>query len=138
MPKPWTLALRTDTLKFSTVRKGTVLMMIQRIKSRLLLSAATLALVSLTTAAAYAKSYDIEVRTPLKAGKVDLKPGKYTLVIQGENAVFSGQHRGESYTTPVRIENANTKFKATMMDSANGRIRFIELGGTTMRVQLVE
>lgn len=107
--------------------------MMKRIKSLMLVAA--LALLSLT--AAYAKSFEIEIRTPVKAGKVELKPGKYTIQVQGDNAVVNGGHK-ESYTLPVKVENGTTKFKATMVDSAEGRIRFIEFGGTTMRVQFTD
>src|SRR5580704_4498073 len=87
-----------------------------RIKSVLF---AVLLLSSFTIA--YAKSYELEFQTSMKAGKVQLKAGKYTLVLRGNNAVFIDARR-ESYTTPVKVESGTKKFKATGVDSAADQI----------------
>jgi hypothetical protein len=104
-----------------------------RMKSVLL--AGVLALASLTVA--NAKSYEIEIHEPTRAGKVQLKPGIYTLAVQGDSAVFT-DHRRQSFTTPVKLENGNTKFKSTTVDSTTDHIRYIELGGSNTRLEFIE
>jgi hypothetical protein len=99
------------------------------------LLAAVLALASFT--AAYAKSYEIEFHETTKAGKVELKPGVYRLVIDGDKAVFTDRHRA-SYTTPVKVENGTQKFKSTNVDSDGDHIKYIELGGSTAKVEFIE
>jgi hypothetical protein len=100
-----------------------------------LLLAGILALSSLTTV--YAKSYQIELHAPMKAGKVQLKPGLYTLAVDGSNATFTNQRR-EALTTPVKVENGAKKYKVTIVDSAADEIRYIELGGSTTRLNFIE
>jgi hypothetical protein len=70
-------------------------------------------------------------------GRLELKPGVYSLVVQGENVVFHDESR-KSYTTPVKIENGSVKFKTTMVDYVSDKIRYIELGGSTTRLAFIE
>jgi hypothetical protein len=98
---------------------------------RSLVVACTLAVLSFATA--QAKSYEIELLKPLKAGKIELKPGVYNLNVQGDSAVFTDRQKA-SYTAPVKIESSTTKFNYTVVDSHAGQIRYIELGGTKTRL----
>jgi hypothetical protein len=104
-------------------------------RMRLPFLAAVLAMASFT--AAYAKSYEIELHEAAKAGKIELKPGVYRLLIDGDKAVFTDRHNA-SYTTPVKVENGTKKFKSTNVDSQGDHIKYIELGGSTAKVEFIE
>jgi hypothetical protein len=100
-----------------------------------LLLAGTIFLLSIT--AAYAKSYSIDISTPQKVGKLQLQPGPYTLIVEGSNATFRDRH-GESQTTTVKVESGTKKFKSTVVESSGDHIEFIDLGGSTTRLQFIE
>ena len=102
---------------------------------KVLLMAGILGLVGLNTVDA--KSFSLDISTPLKVGKLQLKPGTYYLTLEGDNATFKDGH-GESSTMPVKVENGNKKFKATMVGSVGDRVDYIELGGTSMRLRFTE
>jgi|HubBroStandDraft_4_1064222.scaffolds.fasta_scaffold353323_1 hypothetical protein len=104
-----------------------------KIKSVLIAVAFALGCLTVT----YAKSYELAFETSMEVGKVQLKPGKYILVLRGDNAVFTNTRR-ESYTTPVKVENGTKKFKATGVDSVANKIKSIELGGSTIRLDFIE
>jgi hypothetical protein len=133
MPTPWTSGRLAVNLELKT-SKGKLMTRIQT-----LLFAGTFAFTSLLAAAA--KSYDIELKAPVMAGKVQLKPGKYTLSIQGSNAVFTDKGK-QSYVAPVKVENGTKKFRATIVDSdgqgAVGQIKYIELGDSTLTLEFVD
>lgn len=97
----------------------------------------TLILTLAAAATTYAKSYDLELTAPARAGKVQLKPGHYTLTIEGDQATFRDIHR-EKFTTPVKTENGSTKFKDTNVNYAGDHIQAIQLGGSTTTVEFVE
>jgi hypothetical protein len=105
-------------------------------KSLLLIG--TLALAGIASA----KSYDIVLSAPAKAGSVQLAAGEYSLKVQGSNAVFTNVETGKSFTTAVKSESAAKKFDATAVDTntANGsdQITAIELGGSSTKLELGE
>jgi hypothetical protein len=89
---------------------------------------------------ASAKSYELTLASPTKAGKVQLKPGLYRLKIDGSNAVFTEVDNDKSFTVPVKVNSAGTKkFDQTRVDATkdNGTdvIQDIELGGSTTKVE---
>ena len=101
-----------------------------------LLLIATLALAGV----ANAKSYDITLSAPAKAGSVQLAAGEYSLKVQGSNAIFTNQQTGKSFTAAVKAETADKKFNATALiyDTKDGdnHIMSVELGGSTTRLEL--
>jgi hypothetical protein len=101
-----------------------------------LLLTATLALAGI----ANAKSYDIILATPVKAGNVQLSKGEYSLKVQGGNAVFTNIETGKRFTTAVKVEDAGTKFDVTAVvtDTKDGdsRITSVELGGSSTKLEL--
>jgi len=88
---------------------------------------------------ASAKSYEITLSGPTKAGNVQLKAGLYHLKIDGSNAVFTDVDSAKSFTVPVKVENTDKKFDQTKVDATkdNGTavINDIELGGSKTKVE---
>lgn len=103
-----------------------------------LLMIGTLALASIASA----KSYDIILSAPTKAGNVQLNAGEYNLKVKGTNAVFTNVETGKSFTAPVKVQQAAKKFDNTAVDtkSNNGadEIKTIELGGSMTQLELGE
>jgi hypothetical protein len=102
-----------------------------------LLAVAALALFTLTVVSA--KSYNITVSSPSKAGSVQLKPGQYKLTVEGGNATFTEQTKGQkSFTTPVKVEEGDKKFNDTrVISSKEGeveKITEIDLGGSKTKL----
>lgn len=101
-------------------------------KSLLLIG--TLALAGIASA----KSYDIILSAPAKAGSVQLAAGEYSLKVQGSNAVFTNVGTGKSVTAVVKVENGARKFEQTAVDSTDNKITAIELGGSSTTIELGE
>jgi len=104
-------------------------------KNRLLVVGA-LALASLSLASA--KTYDIILTQPSKAGTVQLAAGEYHLKVEGSNAIFTNLDSNKRFTVPVKVENSEKKFDQTAVDSheSNGSatVDSIELGGSTTKL----
>src|SRR5580704_6852308 len=84
-----------------------------KMTTKSLLLIATLALAGI----ANAKSYDIILSAPTKAGSVQLATGEYSLKVQGGNAIFTNVQTGKSFTTAVKVEDAGMKFGVTAVIS---------------------
>jgi hypothetical protein len=101
-----------------------------------LLFTATLALAGI----ANAKSYDITLSTPMKAGSLQLAAGHYSLKVQGTDAVFTNTQTGKSFTTAVKAETVDKKCDVTAVvsDTKDGdsHITPVELGGSTTKLEL--
>ena len=101
-----------------------------------LLLIATLALAGI----ANAKSYDITLSAPAKAGRVQLAAGEYSLRVQGSNAIFTNMQTGKSFTAAVKAETADKKFDATAVVSTtkdgDSHITSVELGGSSTKLEL--
>jgi hypothetical protein len=99
-----------------------------------------LALCSLTLA--IAKNYELTLSSKTKVGSLELKPGQYTLKVQGDKAVFTFVETDKQFTTSVKVENTDQKFDTTRVDaSKNGDVdivKDIELGGSKTRLQFGE
>jgi hypothetical protein len=97
---------------------------------------ATLALAGIASA----KSYDIVLAAPAKAGSIQLAAGEYSLKVQGSNAIFTNVQTGKSFTAPVKVETAGKKFDVTAVTcdtkDGDGRITSVELGGSTTKLEL--
>lgn len=96
---------------------------------------ATVALLSVSLASA--KSYTITLSDPCQAGAAQLKPGQYTLKLEGTKAVLIDK-TGRSIEAPARVETADRKYDHTAIaiskaDGAN-RLQWIALGGSKSKV----
>jgi hypothetical protein len=89
---------------------------------------------------ASAKSYDIVLDAPAKAGATELKPGEYKLKVEGSQAVFTDAQNAKSFSVPIKIENSDKKFNYTAVESSNQdgmeNIHAIDLGGSSTRLTL--
>ena len=107
-----------------------------KMTTKSLLLIATLALAGI----ANAKSYDITLSVPTKAGSVQLAAGDYSLKIQGSNAIFTNVLTGKRFTTAVKAETADKKYDVTAVisDTKDGdnHITSVELGGSTTKLEL--
>lgn len=105
-----------------------------------LLCVTVLALVSFSVASA--KSYDIVLNDPVKAGSIQLKPGVYTVKVKGDTAVFTSVSSGQTYAAPVKIESNGPKYDATTVrtDTENGVavLKAIRLAGSTTTLEFNE
>ncbi|HLK65860.1 MAG TPA: hypothetical protein VKU19_20625 [Bryobacteraceae bacterium] len=85
-----------------------------------------------------AKTYEITLTANTKAGSVQLKPGQYTLKIQGNNAIFTEVNSAKSFTTPVKVESTDKKFDDTKVQSSKDgnvdKIEEIDLGGSKTKL----
>ena len=95
-----------------------------------------LALASLSVVSA--KTYEIILSGPSKAGSVDLKPGQYKLKVEGSNAIFTDENSSKSFTTPVKVETTEKKFDGTKVQSTKDgnvdKIEEIDLGGSKTKL----
>jgi len=86
-----------------------------------------------------AKTYQITITAPTKAGSVQLKPGEYKLKVDGSNATFTEVNSYKSVTTPVKVENGDKKYDDTRVqitkDGATDKLEDIELGGSKTKLE---
>ena len=105
-----------------------------------LVCVAVLALASFTVATA--KSYDIVLGSPVKAGSVQLKPGAYTIKVKGDTAVFTSISSGKSYTAPVKLGSDGSKHDSTSVrtETENGAevLKSIQLAGSNTTLEFSE
>jgi hypothetical protein len=101
-----------------------------------LCAVAVLALSTLTMVSA--KSYSVQFAKPTKAGSVELKPGVYSLKVQGDKAVFTDQESQKQYTVPVKVETGERSYSETMVQSkqvgTGAAVQEIDLGGTKTKL----
>jgi hypothetical protein len=105
------------------------------VKSVLL--AGVLALSTLSLASA--KTYEISLAGPSKAGSITLKPGQYRLKVDGSNAIFTEVETSKQFTVPAKVQTSDKKFEDTRVDaqkdSGTDVIKDIELGGTKTKLE---
>jgi hypothetical protein len=86
-----------------------------------------------------AKSFDVTLPQAAKAGSVDLKSGKYSVVVDGSKVRFTDSATGKTTEAEATVASSDKKFQVTQVDTiqANGQntIREIDLGGTTTKLQ---
>lgn len=96
---------------------------------------AVIALLGISLASA--KSYTITLSDACQAGGAQLKPGQYTLKLDGPKVVLVDS-RGNSIETTAKIETADRKFdRTTMVISRAGgaaRLQSIALAGSKSKV----
>ena len=80
------------------------------------------------------KSYGITVGSATKVGSVVLSPGEYKFKVEGDNATFTKEGSGKTFTIPAKLEAGKEAFEQTMLHQVNEegqkRIVSIELKGT--------
>jgi len=84
-----------------------------------------------------AKNYSFSVSDPSKAGTATLKPGEYTVKVDGDQVVVSDK-AGNRVDTAAKLETADRKFEHTAITTIDGdgakRIVSIEFGGTKYKL----
>jgi len=97
---------------------------------------AALAFSSLTIVSA--KTYEIILSGPTKAGSIELKAGQYKLKVDGANAIFTEINSAKSFTTPVKVETTDKKFDDTRVQTTKDgnvdKIEEIDLGGSKTKL----
>jgi hypothetical protein len=87
---------------------------------------------------ASAKSYDISLANPSKAGSVDLQAGDYKVAVAGSKVTFTALKTGKSVETDATVQTVDKKFSLTLVDaetaSGSSKIHEIDLGGTTTKL----
>jgi hypothetical protein len=105
-------------------------------KPRTLLLTGALAILTLSVASA--KTYDILLSSPTKAGNLQLKAGEYRMTVNGTKVIFTDVNTTKSFKTDVKVENTDTKFGDTKIDTSNDGsssvIKDIELGGSKTKI----
>jgi hypothetical protein len=105
-----------------------------------LLCTAVLTLASLT--AASARSYDIILSSPAKAGPIELKAGSYSVTVKGDIAVFKNAASGKTYSAPVKVETQGPKHDSTVakVETKNGAdvLSSIAVGGSNTTLEFSE
>jgi hypothetical protein len=85
-----------------------------------------------------AKTYELTITSPTKAGTVQLKAGQYKLKVEGTNATFTDMNSSKSFTTPVKVVETDKKFDDTKVQSTKDgdtdRIEEIDLGGSKTKL----
>jgi hypothetical protein len=109
-----------------------------QLEMKKLFALAVLALFSLSVASA--KTYEITLSTPSKAGGAKLKAGRYKLKVEGTNATFTEVNKSTSVTTTVKVQETEKKFEDTRVFSSKEgsedeeRITEIQLGGSNTKL----
>jgi uncharacterized protein YdbL (DUF1318 family) len=87
---------------------------------------------------ASAKSYDITLDNASKVGNVELKPGKYSLLVMDDTKVKFTDTKGQAIEANAKVSTVERKFQATQIDvkQVNGaaQVNEIDLGGTKTKI----
>lgn len=88
---------------------------------------------------ASAKTFEITLDTAAKAGSVELKPGKYSLVLMSDTMVRFTSANGQALETSAKMSTVEKKFSSTQIDlkqnNGTALIDEIDLGGTKTKIQ---
>lgn len=83
------------------------------------------------------KTYTFTLSSPARVGDVQLKPGEYTVKVDGSQIALT-DHMRRRIETPATLEAGDRKFTETslIMSTDNGeqRIVLIQLGNTTNKI----
>jgi hypothetical protein len=86
-----------------------------------------------------AKTFEITLDSAAKAGSVELKPGKYNLVLMEDSKIRFTSANGQAVETSAKLSTVEKKFPATLIDlkqmNGTAQINEIDLGGTKTRIQ---
>jgi hypothetical protein len=91
-------------------------------------------------AIASAKTYAIDLFQPVMLGSTELKPGHYTVAVDGDKAVVrNGKLEGQA---TVKMEDGDRKYDRTSVVLLNSdgqmHIQEIHIGGTKMKLVFAE
>jgi hypothetical protein len=96
-----------------------------------------LAIAALSVLIVSAKNYGFSVSDPAKAGTASLKPGDYTVKVDGDQVVVTDKG-GNRIETAAKLETADRKFEHTSITTIDGdgakRIVSIEFGGSKYKI----
>lgn len=88
---------------------------------------------------ASAKTFEITLDTAAKAGSVELKPGRYSLVLMSDTMVRFTSANGQALETSAKMSTVEKKFSSTQIDlkqnNGTALIDEIDLGGTKTKIQ---
>jgi hypothetical protein len=91
-----------------------------------------------TLSIANTKSYHVTLHEAAMVGSVALSSGDYRVKVEGSNAIFTGAEAGQSFTVPVKVENAPKKYENTAVESTKQgdsvQIKSIEFGGSDVKL----
>jgi hypothetical protein len=91
-----------------------------------------IAAISMGLAAGAASRYSVTIGEPAEIGVQSLKPGEYSVEVEGNKATLKGA--GKSIEMPVRVVEGDAKFPRTTVryNIAGGKYRLeqIQIGGT--------
>jgi hypothetical protein len=90
-----------------------------------------------------AKSYDVTLSAPAKAGGVQMAAGEYEVKVVGNGfAVFTNVDSGKKFLTLVKVQDRGKKFEQTAVDSKTEggakHITAIEFEGSSTMIELGE
>jgi hypothetical protein len=99
-----------------------------------------LALVMAGVSLAGVKTYDVQIFSPLLIGSTLLKPGEYTVHLEGDKAVFTSARDSEiAAEAGVKVRTADKKFSRTEVvfttEGETRRIQRIGLKGSRVELQ---
>jgi hypothetical protein len=87
---------------------------------------------------ASAKTYDVTFDNASKVGNVELKPGKYSLLVMDDTRVKFTDAKGQAIEASAKVSTVDKKFQATQVDmkTVNGsaQVNEIDLGGTKTKI----
>lgn len=86
-----------------------------------------------------AKTFEITLDKPAKAGSVELKAGKYNLLLMEDSKVRFTSANGQVVEASAKMSTTEKKFSATQIDlkqiDGTAQINEIDLGGTKTKIQ---
>jgi uncharacterized protein YdbL (DUF1318 family) len=86
-----------------------------------------------------AKTFEITLDQPAKAGNVELKAGKYNVELMEDSKVRFTSAKGQAVETNAKMSTVEKKFSATQIDlkqmNGTAQINEIDLGGTKTKIQ---
>jgi uncharacterized protein YdbL (DUF1318 family) len=87
---------------------------------------------------ASAKSYDVTLDSASKVGNVELKAGKYSLLVMDNTKVKFTNANGEAVEANAKVSTVDKKFQATQVDmkqiNGTAQVNEIDLGGTKTKI----
>jgi hypothetical protein len=98
-----------------------------------------IALAMLLCSGLWARTYEILLPSPTKAGQVLLVPGQYRVTLDGTDAVFQNVRNAQSFRTSVKVEDTGASYDATRISTSRNdgaeRLDAMELEGSGTRIE---
>jgi hypothetical protein len=110
------------------------------LRSKLLLTGGALLLAAVAAGAGW-NWWEVRLGSAARAGNVQLPAGRYTVIVDRDQAVFRAADSDQTYSVPIAIEKSARKYEQTVVESKRENntdvIDSIALAGTTTRLQFV-